>query len=71
MNSSKIEDTCSPGKNKKLYTFRAYSVFPVLLILLFFEAIYILASIPSGNLGSISSIKGQLPKLPDITKNPL
>jgi len=69
MNSSQIEDTCSPGKNKKLQTYRAYSIFPILLILLFFEAIFILASIPSGNLGSISTIKGHLPKLPDITGN--
>jgi hypothetical protein len=32
--------------------------------------IYILASIPSGNLGNVSSITGQLPKLPDFTKKP-
>lgn len=63
MESSKIEDTCSPGKNKKLYVFRAYYVFPVLLVILFFEAIYILASIPSGNLGGISTISETTKKL--------
>jgi len=65
-----MEDTCSPGKNKKLYAFRAYYIFPVLLVILLFETIYILASIPSGNLGNVSSITGQLPKLPDFTKKP-
>jgi hypothetical protein len=62
---SNFEDTCSPGKNKVLHSFRAYSVvFPIMLILLFLEAIFILASIPSGELGSSLTIKGSLPKLP-------
>jgi hypothetical protein len=62
--ASTNEDTCSPGKNKVLHSFRAYSVvFPLLFIFLFLETIFILASIPSGGLGSALSIKGTLPKL--------
>uniref|UniRef100_A0A6C0AN73 Uncharacterized protein n=1 Tax=viral metagenome TaxID=1070528 RepID=A0A6C0AN73_9ZZZZ len=62
-----MEDTCSPGKNKSLQSFRAYSViFPMIIILVLLEAFCIFAYIPSGSLGDMSSIKGSLPKLPAI-----
>lgn len=52
-----MEDTCSPGKNRQLQTYRIYSiVIPSALALLFVEAVYIISHIP-GNLGSISTIK--------------
>jgi hypothetical protein len=52
-----MEDTCSPGKNRQLQSYRIYSlVIPATLALLFLEAVYIISHIP-GNLGSISTIK--------------
>lgn len=66
-----MEDTCSPGKNKVLQSFRAYSIiFPMVLIILILEAFYIFAYIPAGSLGDISSIKGHL-KLPQAAMNAL
>ena len=61
-----MADTCSPGNNTTLYTFRAYSIIiPVTLIVLFLEAIFIISKIP-GTLGSALTIKGPfaIPKLP-------
>ena len=61
-----MEDTCSPGKNTTLYSFRAWSIIiPLAMILVFLELVYIIATIP-GNLGSALTIKGEflLPKLP-------
>lgn len=52
-----MEDTCSPEKNTKLYSFRAWSiVIPITLIVLFLEVIYILTKITT--LGSALTIKG-------------
>ena len=65
-----MEDTCSPGKNTILHSFRAYSiVIPVTIIILFLEALYIF-SITSGSLGSAKTIKGPftVPKLPSSDK---
>ena len=62
-------DTCSPVTSRIVHAFRVYSIiFPVLLIILFFEAIFIFASIPTGDLGSALSIKGSLPALPGGNK---
>jgi len=60
----RMQDTCSPGKNKSLQTYRIYSiVVPRALALLILEAVYVIAMIP-GNLGSSKTIKGPLPPLP-------
>jgi hypothetical protein len=59
-------DTCSPEATTTLYSFRAYSIIiPVALIVLFLEAMYILAKKP-GTLGSALTSKGPftLPKVP-------
>jgi hypothetical protein len=65
-----MEDTCSPGKNKKLQTYRIYSiVMPSILGLLIMEGVYIIASIP-GNLGSALTIKGSLPPMPSAPPAP-
>lgn len=59
-----MEDTCTPGKNRSLHTYRIYSiVIPSALALLILEAVYVIANIP-GNLGSAMSVKGSLPPLP-------
>lgn len=59
-----MEDTCSPGKNKSLQTYRIYSiVMPSVVALLILEGVYILGNIP-GNLGSAFTIKGSLPPVP-------
>ena len=59
-----MEDSCSPGKNKSLQTYRIYSiVIPTTLAILILEAAYIIANIP-GNLGSALTIKGPLPSAP-------
>ena len=60
-------DTCSPEGTTTLHSFRAYSIIiPVALIILFLEAMFILAKIP-GTLGSALTIKGSfiLPKAPE------
>ena len=60
----RMEDTCSPDVNKKLQSFRAYTIIiPTALIILFLEGVFILATIP-GSLGSALTIKGTLPQLP-------
>jgi hypothetical protein len=65
-----MEDTCSPGKNKTLQTYRIYSiVIPVSITVLILEGIYVLASIP-GNLGSAMTMKGSLPPLPSAPPAP-
>jgi hypothetical protein len=52
-----MEDTCSPGKNRQLQTYRIYSIIiPSVLAVLFMETIYIISHIP-GNLGSMPTIK--------------
>ena len=62
-----MEDTCSPGKDTKLYSFRVYSiVIPITLIIVFLEAVYIIAKIP-GTLGSALTIKGPF-TLPEYKK---
>ena len=54
-----MEDTCSPEKNTKLYSFRAWSiVIPIAFIVLFLEVIFIFAKITT--LGSALTIKGPL-----------
>jgi len=61
-----MEDTCSPGKNTILHSFRAYSiVIPVAIIIVFLEALYIFSK-TSVTLGSAKTIKGPftIPKLP-------
>lgn len=59
-----MEDTCSPGKNRSLQTYRIYSILmPSILGLLILEGIYVIANIP-GNLGSALTMKGSLPPLP-------
>jgi len=64
----RMEDTCSPGKNKTLQSFRAYTVvIPIALILVFLEGVFILATIP-GSLGSALTVKGALPSLPANSK---
>jgi len=69
LNVERMEDTCSPGKNVKLYTFRAYSiVIPMIFVILFLEAIFILAKMPgSSSVGSALTIKGPL-SLPQSMK---
>jgi hypothetical protein len=58
------EDTCSPGKNTVLQSFRTYSIiFPFLILFLIFEAILIISSIPTASLGSALTVKGSLPSL--------
>jgi hypothetical protein len=58
------EDTCSPGKNKVLQSFRTYSIiFPFLILFLIFEAILIISYIPTGSLGTALTVKGSLPPL--------
>ena len=65
-----MEDTCSPGKNKSLQSYRIYSiVIPTALALLILEAVYVIANIP-GNLGSALTIKGSLPPLPSAPPAP-
>jgi hypothetical protein len=64
----RMEDTCSPGKNKSLHTFRIYSIIiPVSIAIVFLESIFVLSSIP-GTLGSALTIKGSLPYLPESVK---
>lgn len=59
-----MEDTCSPGKNKSLYTYRIYTiVIPTTLAILILEAVYVIANIP-GSIGSAMTLKGSLPILP-------
>lgn len=61
-----MQDTCSPGKNTILQSFRAYSiVIPIAMIVVFLELMYIFAKV-SGTLGSATTIKGPftVPKLP-------
>jgi hypothetical protein len=63
-----MEDTCSPGKNKLLQTFRIYSIIiPVSIAIVFLEVIFVLSSIP-GTLGSALTVKGSLPSLPSSIK---
>jgi len=63
LNIERMEDTCSPGRHTTLQSLRIYSILiPCLTAVLFFEAIYIIASIP-GTLGSGLTIKGPLPQL--------
>jgi len=58
------QDTCSPGKNTVLHSFRTYSIiFPFLILILIFEAILIISSIPTGSLGTALTFKGSLPSL--------
>jgi hypothetical protein len=62
---TRMEDTCSPGKNTSLQSFRAYTViFPMIILFLILEAFFIIASIPTASLGDALSIKGFLPKIP-------
>jgi hypothetical protein len=61
LNRERMEDTCSPGKNKKMYSFRIYSIlFPIVVGLLFVEGVFILSNIP-GNLGSGTTIHKLMP----------
>jgi hypothetical protein len=63
-----MEGTCSPGKGKRLQTFRIYSIIiPVTIAVVFLESIFILSSIP-GSLGSGLTIKGSLPDLQTLSK---
>jgi hypothetical protein len=59
-----MEDTCSPGKNKSLHTYRIYSiVIPAVILTLILEAVYVIGNI-AGNLGSARDIKGAAPPVP-------
>lgn len=63
MSVDRMEDTCSPGRNKRLQTYRIYSiVLPITFALLALESVFILSNIP-GNLGSSTTVKGALPAL--------
>jgi len=66
-----MEDTCSPGRNKVTHTFRIYSiVIPIVCAILLLEIIYVIASVPSGEIGSALTIHGSLPKLPPLPSAP-
>ena len=59
-----MEDTCTPGKNKSIQTYRIYSiVIPAVILTLILEAFYVIGNI-AGNLGSASTINGSLPHVP-------
>jgi hypothetical protein len=59
-----MEDTCTPGKNKSIQTYRIYSiVIPAVILTVIIEAFYVIGNIP-GNLGSALTIKGSLPPIP-------
>jgi hypothetical protein len=63
----RMEDTCLPERNKVLYNFRVYSiVFPICLVILFLETIFIFASLSSGDstsLGTALTLSGPFPKI--------
>jgi hypothetical protein len=60
LNRERMEDTCSPGKNKKLYSFRIYStLIPAVMAFLILEGVFIVSNIP-GNLGSGTTIQKSL-----------
>ena len=64
-----MEDTCSPGKNKRLQPHRFYSIVaPAAVLILILESFYIISNIP-GNLGSAFTIKGTLPPVPSAPLN--
>jgi hypothetical protein len=61
LNRERMEDTCSPGKNKQLYSFRIYTILiPIVTGLAFLEGMYIMSNIP-GTLGSGASIEKLMP----------
>ena len=62
-----MEDTCSPGKNTKLYSFRVFSIIiPAELIIVFLEGLFIIGNIPA-SLGTALTAKGQF-TLPESKK---
>jgi len=66
-----MADTCSPGRNKTTYTYRIYSIIiPVVCAILLLETIYVIASVPSGEIGSALTTHGSLPKLPPLPSAP-
>ena len=59
-----MEDTCNPGKNKVLQSYRIYTiVIPCAVVIFILEAAYVLSNIP-GNIGSSMSLKATLPQRP-------
>jgi len=66
-----MSDTCSPGKNKTLQTYRIYTILiPIVLGVFILEAMYIIIFIPN-TLGSAKTITGALAKgvLPEVMKS--
>ena len=62
-----MSDSCKPFKGQQIKPFRVYSiVLPIVLTILFVEAVYVFSSIP-GTLGTALTVTGALPSIKHIT----